>query len=165
MLLRKDQARITIPREKIKSLNYSIGTRLGALDKDDLATPRRGGPVGDGKEHVARCDQIVREHQDQDQRRRGRRGSGFAQAIGALAYRGTTGSLTRRARTTPGTLRDHPEDTDVAEIVKKLEPEVVPKVDPVKAAAKPAGRTRSRRKLAGRNVAQRQSRAGRFHHR
>lgn len=126
MLLREDQARIKIPREKIKTLNYSMQTRLSALDKDDLEGRYKVGLWAMDKNMYPEAIGLFEylKKQTLEEKKEGA-GPDLLKQLGK-AYE-QRGQLDKAYANYEEYLFGHKDDIEVAEAVKRLEPLVKPK--------------------------------------
>ena len=135
MLLRKDQARIKVPREKIKALNYSMETRLSALDKDDMEGRYKVGLWAMDKNMYPEAIGLFEylKKKTAEEKKEGA-GPDLLKQLGK-AYE-QRGQLDKAFANYDEYLKGHPDDSEVAEAAKKLEAQVKPKE--VEAAAEAA---------------------------
>lgn len=128
MLLRTDQARVRVPREKIKSINFSMGSRLDALEKDDFAGQYKVGLWAMEKnmypEAITLFEKLKKAKADNEEGAENV-GDDMLKQLGR-AYEGR-GQLDKALANYEEYAQGHKDDAEVAAVIKKLEAVVKPK--------------------------------------
>jgi tetratricopeptide (TPR) repeat protein len=130
MLIHKEEGRITIPKAKIKSMNFSMATRLSALPEDDYAGRYKVGLWAMEKGMYPQAIALFEELSDKEGV-----GTDILKQLGH-AYE-QRGQLDKALDKYDEYLQGHPEDTEVAELFKTLKEQVNPKEDVAAQAAAP----------------------------
>jgi tetratricopeptide (TPR) repeat protein len=142
MLMRDDKARVRVPREKIKTINFSMGTRLAALQPDDYAGQYKVGLWAMEKnmypEAINLFETLKKAKADNKEGAENIDEDMLKQLGRAYEARG---QLDKALANYEEYAQGHKEDAEVAAVIKKLEAVVKPQdtaADPaVTAAAKP----------------------------
>lgn len=137
IIMRKDQARVSVPRAKIKALNYSMQTRLNSLDKDDTAGQYKVGLWAMDKSMYPEAIKLF-EILKKDTFEEGKEGAGpdlVKQLAKAYDQRG---QLDKAYENYQEYAEGHSDDKEVADAIARIEPQVKPKEAAVDAPAKHA---------------------------